>query len=60
MRRMRIEISEDDLVLLEGLVLALQHTGQLRVGVEVGPIIDALDEAQPVPELPKGGGLALL
>ncbi len=55
-KRMRMEMAEDDLELLEGLVLALREKGMLKDGNQVTGILEALDEATPVPELPRVQG----
>lgn len=57
---MRVVIDAKDLELAEGILLALRENGLLRDGNDVQAILEAFDEATPVPEMPTGGGLALL
>jgi len=55
-KRMRLEMDEDQLELLEGLVLAIRENGLLKDGNQVTSILEALDAATPVPELPRVQG----
>jgi len=55
-QEMRVVFKAKDLELCTGLVLALQERGLLRDGNKVAGILESLEAATPVPELPQAQG----